>query len=310
MKFIKYLDATIMILIFASLCSADTVYLKTGHNIEGHIEKEYKDKIEIITSTGEFEIEKEEIEEVKYDTSSENYLKLAEAFMQQEKYKKAVIYYNKALLSNPDFKGAKEGLKKAEEFIKKQAQQLKEARIARKKKLESLETKVKDDLGLVLEKISEGLRVKEVIKETLADLAGLQEEDIIIKINKKSVDGLRKEEYLLLLSEYQSCKLNLALFRIIDVPTEKIIAGSKKTEGIGVYLMKNDEKIKIDEVLKDTPAWQKGIRAGDIIVKVNGEDVRGYSLNRIKQLRENKNEIQVTILRNVTINKKRVNLEL
>lgn len=44
-------------------------------------------------------------------------------------------------------------------------------------------------------------------------------------------------------------------------------------EGIGVGITKNDTGIVVTEVLPGSSAFEKGLKIGDIIIKVNGEDV-------------------------------------
>ena len=52
-------------------------------------------------------------------------------------------------------------------------------------------------------------------------------------------------------------------------------------EGIGALLEVIDEKITIISPLVDSPAEKSGIRAADVIIKVNGEDIRGQSLELV-----------------------------
>lgn len=48
--------------------------------------------------------------------------------------------------------------------------------------------------------------------------------------------------------------------------------------GIGVYVLQDDEgRLKIISPIKDTPAYEAGIKDGDIIIRINGESTMGMN---------------------------------
>ncbi|MBI4716432.1 MAG: PDZ domain-containing protein [Planctomycetes bacterium] len=53
--------------------------------------------------------------------------------------------------------------------------------------------------------------------------------------------------------------------------------------GVGISIVKNRKSDEIEVVtpLEDTPAYRAGIQAGDIITHVNGESLKGFSLNKV-----------------------------
>ncbi|MCC7205028.1 MAG: PDZ domain-containing protein [Phycisphaeraceae bacterium] len=53
-----------------------------------------------------------------------------------------------------------------------------------------------------------------------------------------------------------------------------------KFEGIGVQISKRDGRLVVITPLADTPAQAAGIKAGDIIAQVDGQDVSAWSLDR------------------------------
>ncbi len=66
---------------------------------------------------------------------------------------------------------------------------------------------------------------------------------------------------------------------------------NSKLYGIGINIASISGKIYIVNVLEDAPAYIAGIRSGDIILKVNGEDVNGQTIYNVAQLiRGNINE--------------------
>ena len=90
------------------------------------------------------------------------------------------------------------------------------------------------------------------------------------------------------------------------------------TVGIGVYVNYSEEynAIKILSVMKDSPAQQAGILAGDIVTKVNGESVSelGYYIALDKVKGEEGTKVQLTLIRNgeeitVTATRKKVETE-
>src|ERR1035437_10760131 len=54
--------------------------------------------------------------------------------------------------------------------------------------------------------------------------------------------------------------------------------------GIGAVIMKKDNQICISEPYEGMPAQRNGIRAGDIIMQIDGEDVTDLSVNEVSSL--------------------------
>jgi len=50
--------------------------------------------------------------------------------------------------------------------------------------------------------------------------------------------------------------------------------------GIGAQVTKENDRLKIITPLEDSPAWNAGITAGDIVLQINGESTRGMSLQQ------------------------------
>lgn len=52
--------------------------------------------------------------------------------------------------------------------------------------------------------------------------------------------------------------------------------------GVGISIIKNRlNEIEVVTPLEDTPAFRHGIQAGDVIIKVDGEAIKDYSLNKV-----------------------------
>jgi len=54
--------------------------------------------------------------------------------------------------------------------------------------------------------------------------------------------------------------------------------------GIGAVIMKKDNSVCISEPYEGMPAQRNGLRAGDILIQVDGEDVEGLSVSEVSAL--------------------------
>ena len=91
---------------------------------------------------------------------------------------------------------------------------------------------------------------------------------------------------------------------------------SSEYVGIGIYVSNVDDQILIVGVMKDSPALEAGIQAGDIITKVNGVEYSGEQLSEATSVLKGKEgtNADVTILRNdeektVTVTRKKITVE-
>ncbi len=72
--------------------------------------------------------------------------------------------------------------------------------------------------------------------------------------------------------------------------------------GLGIEITIRDSLLTIVSPIEDTPAWQAGVKAGDIIVKIEGKLTKGITLNEaVKKLRGKPGtDVTITILREKT----------
>lgn len=72
-----------------------------------------------------------------------------------------------------------------------------------------------------------------------------------------------------------------------------------KFEGIGAQLGLKDNKIVIVAPIKGSPAEKAGIMTGDVIAKVNGQSIKGWTLTQtVSKIRGNKGtQVKITVLR-------------
>ncbi len=77
---------------------------------------------------------------------------------------------------------------------------------------------------------------------------------------------------------------------------EEVISGTEGISyGIGAYISINQtvNMPMISGVMEQSPALEAGLREGDIIYKVNGEDIQGYSLTKVVNLVKGKENTKV-----------------
>ncbi len=65
--------------------------------------------------------------------------------------------------------------------------------------------------------------------------------------------------------------------------------------GIGVTYTKLDKGGIVIEVFKDSPAYKAGVKAGDIITHINGNEIKSYSSDKIKETIMGKPETKVDV---------------
>ena len=70
-------------------------------------------------------------------------------------------------------------------------------------------------------------------------------------------------------------------------------------EGVGMEIAVRDRVLTVVSPLKDTPAWDAGLKPGDKIIKINGISTKGFSINRsVKMIRGPKGTVVTfTVLR-------------
>jgi carboxyl-terminal processing protease len=69
--------------------------------------------------------------------------------------------------------------------------------------------------------------------------------------------------------------------------------------GLGIEVGSEDGFVKVVSPIEDTPAWRAGIKAGDLIIKLDDQSLKGLSLNdAVKKMRGKPNtEVRLTVLR-------------
>ena len=73
------------------------------------------------------------------------------------------------------------------------------------------------------------------------------------------------------------------------------VSTSGKFGGLGIVIRMIDRKLTVMKPMKDTPAWRKGIKAGDHIVKINNESTENLTSNEAVDRLRGEPETGVTL---------------
>ena len=182
-----------------------------------------------------------------------------------------------------------------------------------------------------------GIQISKVIENSPAEKAGLQKDDIILKIGNEKVftrdqlskmlktfkpqqkttlhifrNGkpldidvvLGKKEFLDLYNFQQisaAAPSNIYIYRLneeTDNSIGVILKSEETTEEKGKN-KRTERKIEIAEVMKNSPAEKVGLQAGDMILNIDGKDIE--TIDEVKKILAQKkvgDEIKITVSRN------------
>jgi C-terminal processing protease CtpA/Prc len=158
-------------------------------------------------------------------------------------------------------------------------------------------------LGVMTSNVQEGgARIDEVVKGSPAEIAGLQEGDVLLRVDGSSVDGpdgLSK----LIRAHKSGDQVQIVYSRGAEQRSVNATLASKKTTNVvrsfrfnqndfpgtfwkeerpcvfmGVYTATNGRKegVRINGVIEDTPAQRAALRAGDVILAFDNVSVSGH----------------------------------
>lgn len=138
------------------------------------------------------------------------------------------------------------------------------------------------------------VRTDENLKKFIAAYANLKDnyyEDIS---DKDLIDGALNGMYEKVNDPYTSYLDEQSSERL-----DNILSGNYN--GIGIEVEKVDDGIKIMKVLDNTPAKEVGLLEGDIITQVDLEEIKDKSTSEISKLISSKEEVNLTVKRNLDL---------
>lgn len=177
-------------------------------------------------------------------------------------------------------------------------------------------------LGVITEKGDEGVKVKDITKESGAEKAGLQKDDVITKVGSTKVEEPR--DLVEAISSYKpNDKVDITYKRNGKENKTSVTLGENKTRayaynfnngdlnfdfprspmspdnfnfnfnrkpriGLQIQDVEEGKGVNVKDVDEDSPAAKAGLKEGDVITQVNGKDVSGVDdlRDQIRDLKE------------------------
>ena len=115
--------------------------------------------------------------------------------------------------------------------------------------------------------------------------------------NKRYVDKIKTQDDANVAIDSMIASLNDPYTQFLDKEEyrEQTTSIDAKITGIGVNIIALDGNVLIVSVVEDTPAEENGLKSGDIILSVNGKEVRGKTVSDVAALIRGKESESVKI---------------
>ena len=146
------------------------------------------------------------------------------------------------------------------------------------------------DVSVSKEKIKEEETYKNI--ELFIDAMRIVEQDYVKEVKEKDLIYGALKGMLMSLDPYSA-------FLEPEIKKELQIETKGEFEGVGMEITLKDGIITVVSPIEDTPAWKAGVKAGDRIIKINGESTKGMTtLEAAKKLRGKKGtKVKISIMR-------------
>lgn len=130
-------------------------------------------------------------------------------------------------------------------------------------------------LGVVYDEIAKSCKLAQVIEGSLADKAGLKAGDEVTTFDGKAVKT-SEEMAGLLAKKKPGDEAEIIVKRGND--TKTVVVKFEKVEAawLGVRADEAAKNCKLAGITEDSPAFKAGLKAGDVITKFGGKDVKTY----------------------------------
>lgn len=280
------------------LLHADTMTLKDGKETKGVVVEDYQDRIVISTVDGEVTVMKNDIAAVYYDNEDENLIRFAERARERRDYIKAYGFYEKALKVNPKSNVAKDGMVFCQSYVVRREDVRKEDDVRRREEFErygglvtaerladrreeDMAAKLKEIFGITL-KMDDGTpAVASIRPRSTAYDAGVRQNDRVVAVWSRLTGYMSLEEIMEILLEKPSLEMKITIERAVDVnvnPSRGALSSSNDLIG-AAFVMKFDG-LTVEKVNDGPYAYEAGLRAGDLITAINGQNTRYMPLKK------------------------------
>ncbi len=126
-----------------------------------------------------------------------------------------------------------------------------------------------------------------------AYVSGIREGDEILRINGEKIRLVTQIEEIL--EESEGKEVSVEVKREDKVLNFRVMPTEEKTKTIGIYLgTTNDATTEIQYIYDDSPAKTSGIEVGDVIKKINGEEIKNYEAI-IEKVENSDEEIEIVV---------------
>ncbi len=135
--------------------------------------------------------------------------------------------------------------------------------------------------------------IDEVLDGYAAQSAGLQAGDKIVEVNSCKIRS--KKDLNEILEKSEGKEIDIKIERKEEILQYNVKPSEVKSKVTGIFL---DDKCKIVAVQKGSSSERQGVQANDLLVKVNGVDIKGDSRKALEEIsRKGTNAMTLTIKR-------------
>lgn len=293
--------------------AADTVILKNGKEVKGLVVEHHVDRIYLSTENGEICILLSGVQDIRYDEPEQSFLQIGRAYEAQGKLEEALAYYQKAEEVNPRFEEAKKALMGVQNRFWAMKTEGPKNEVEKKgllyqawerggsvsgvnaKAEQDKQKLVNQNFGMTLEKKGDWVRLGGVTPRKPAAVVGLKRGDRLAAIDGRSLRYLSAEAVAkhFLFPRYTQFTLEFERDCFL-YQTER----RKSLKKLGMGLRLEYEGLKVYSVKPGSAAHAAGLRAGDLLTRVNGTPTRYMPLQKAAKLvKEYRQERMVMAIR-------------
>jgi C-terminal processing protease CtpA/Prc len=276
---------------------SDIIVLKNESLIRGYIVEKNNNSYRVKTPLGSMHLQAADISRISYEEPEANLTYLANEYLSDKKFERAIDAFNAALEINPDYKEAQVNLRRAKKELASYKKKLASIEKKKMEKWQRLQNKVLGKYGLDLEVKGDGLLIKSVLPDSIAEKYGLANKDIIYAINSARLIDFDSNELYNFLDDIFNEIDSLWFYRQYNLKPEKVRYQFKQVKAIGIILMKKRNYITVDEVLNNSPADRAGLKENDRLVRINGIEADDLSLQEIADISQESQEASLLVLR-------------
>lgn len=278
---------------------ADTVYLTSGETVKGLVVEEHHDRIVFSTYKGEIQIPKISIEQIFFDNEEQNYIYLGDKAFDEGDLGLALGFYQKAYQINPELEKTKMVF-------------LRLIDAANRKKLnirpQDAAAKLREQLGITVEKAGDKIKVVSVAEKSSAEGAGITVGDFILSAWDASLEFMDASSAgnIMVGAPATPIKLNIEKTIVLPVQTAswlRKIFHLTQFSDFGFNLSLRPTGLIVVRITPQALAEKNGLKLMDEVTYINGESTRYMpaSLVRKRIFQGNLNRVTLTIRREVIL---------